>query len=116
MTAPPTGRDPGLQPERTLLAWGRTALLLTVDALLILRTGLISRQPGLTALGGLLAAAACGFLGYGVHRRRRLERPGADPEAVRVTPLRMLALTVAVAALGSAWCVLTAPGAGPVTE
>ncbi|WP_371497908.1 DUF202 domain-containing protein [Kitasatospora sp. NBC_00374] len=116
MTASPPGRDPGLQPERTLLAWGRTALLLTVDAMLILRTGLVSRQPGLTALGGLLAAAACGFFGYGLRRRRRLEVAGAVPEAVRVMPLRVLALTVAVAAAGSAWCVLTAPGADPATE
>ncbi|MEV4615033.1 DUF202 domain-containing protein [Kitasatospora sp. NPDC049258] len=116
MTAPPPGaaaapaRDPGLQPERTLLAWGRTALLLTVDAMLILRSGLLHRQPGLSVMGGLLAATACGFFGYGLHRRRRLERTGGAPEAVPVGPLRVLTLAVTVAAAGSAWAVLTGPG------
>jgi len=110
---PPEGRDPGLQPERTLLAWSRTALVLTVNAVLVLRSGLVDRQPGLVALGALLAAAACGFYGYGVGRRRGLERPSADPAAaptaVRAAPMRMLALVVVVAAAGSAWSVLVGP-------
>ncbi|WP_051814036.1 DUF202 domain-containing protein [Kitasatospora sp. MBT63] len=106
MTAAPEGRDPGLQPERTLLAWGRTALVLTVDALLVLRAGLVADRAALTATGGLLAAAACGFLGYGLRRRRRLERPGALPRAVPALPLRILTATVVVAAAGSAGCVL----------
>ncbi|MFD0571489.1 DUF202 domain-containing protein [Kitasatospora gansuensis] len=70
-------RDPGLQPERTLLAWGRTALVLTVNAALVLRTGLADRQPGLVTLGGLLALTACATYGYGLRRRRQLERPRA---------------------------------------
>ncbi|WP_354641288.1 DUF202 domain-containing protein [Kitasatospora camelliae] len=115
MTAPGGGRggpvrDPGLQPERTLLAWSRTALLLVVDAVLLLRTGLVRRQAGLTVLGGLLAAAAAGFYGYGLRRRRRAGRsPGGAPEAVRALPVRVLAVVVAVVAAGCAWGVLAGP-------
>lgn len=48
-----TGRDPGLQPERTRLAWRRTALTVTVVALLL---GRLSIHDEVSA-GGLLAVA-----------------------------------------------------------
>ncbi|MFD9907780.1 DUF202 domain-containing protein [Streptomyces sp. NPDC059063] len=62
-------RDPGLQPERTRLAWRRTTLSCTVAAVLAARTAL---HDGPTAVG-LVACALClllwlGFLAV-AHRR-----------------------------------------------
>ncbi|MBM7412060.1 putative membrane protein [Clavibacter michiganensis] len=56
MSAPdPTARpsDPGLQPERTALAWRRTALALVAGSLLGLRV-----LPTLLGAAGLVVAAA----------------------------------------------------------
>ncbi|MBF4618084.1 DUF202 domain-containing protein [Clavibacter sp. VKM Ac-2873] len=64
MSAPdPTGRpsDPGLQPERTALAWRRTALALVVGSLLGLRV-----LPALLGAAGLVVAAAGVVLALGV--------------------------------------------------
>ncbi len=51
-------RDPGLQPERTVLAWRRTALHYTVVALLATRLAVVRDRPaGLVAAVGLWLAA-----------------------------------------------------------
>jgi uncharacterized membrane protein YidH (DUF202 family) len=99
----PPARDPGLQAERTLLAWSRTALVLAVNATLVLRTGLVRGRPGLVVLGGILAAAACGLYAFGLRRRRELE---PRPRAVRAAPLRAVAVTVALVAAATVWAVL----------
>lgn len=58
-------RDPGLQPERTALAWRRTALSAAVAAVVLLRAGLIERSvPGLLAgFGSLVLAVIAGWTG-----------------------------------------------------
>ncbi|WP_115944334.1 DUF202 domain-containing protein [Amycolatopsis thermalba] len=49
-------RDPGLQPERTALAWQRTALAAAVAAVLLLRSGLVRDAPLEIAAAGCAAA------------------------------------------------------------
>ncbi|HGM6878921.1 DUF202 domain-containing protein [Serratia nevei] len=56
METPP--RDPGLQPERTRLAWGRTALTMAVVGLLSLRAGMVSGSFLLAGSGFLMLAFA----------------------------------------------------------
>ncbi|MCX4968406.1 DUF202 domain-containing protein [Streptomyces sp. NBC_00654] len=62
-------RDPGLQPERTRLAWRRTTLSCTVVALLAGRQALHGgATPGAVAAVALSALAWLGFLRV-AHRR-----------------------------------------------
>ncbi|MFB9310714.1 uncharacterized membrane protein YidH (DUF202 family) [Agromyces hippuratus] len=70
-SVPATG-DPGLQPERTALAWSRTALALAVNALLSMRAGFVTGQPVLVAVGALLFAASGAAVAIGTVRRRQL--------------------------------------------
>jgi uncharacterized membrane protein YidH (DUF202 family) len=62
-------RDPGLQPERTALAWRRTALAMLVNGALLVRAASEARSPALWTVSLLVVAAACGIWGIGWHRR-----------------------------------------------
>ncbi|MFC9560735.1 DUF202 domain-containing protein [Agromyces sp. NPDC056965] len=90
---PATG-DPGLQPERTALAWSRTALALAVNALLSMRAGFVAGQPLLVAVGVVLFAASGAAVAIGTVRRRQL----AGHRLV-ITPPRGALVGVAAATL-----------------
>ncbi|GAA1947570.1 hypothetical protein GCM10009717_12400 [Agromyces allii] len=91
-------RDPGLQPERTSLAWSRTGLAIAVNAVLALRSGFSSEQPALAVAGVALFVLAAVAVAHGTVRRRQLD---ARHEPVPPSPVVMLgvAATVLLAAL-----------------
>lgn len=64
--------DPGLQGERTSLAWTRTGLAIMVNGLLVVRAGWSTDQRALTVLGSLLGCAGLATFFYGAHRGRRI--------------------------------------------
>ncbi|UFR05444.1 DUF202 domain-containing protein [Streptomyces sp. Go40/10] len=97
-------RDPGLQPERTRLAWRRTTLSATVAAVLAVKSALHGRGPA----AGIVACALCGalwlgFLGVAQHRIRALTAgprpPALAPRHATAAALCAVALAVCAAVL-----------------
>ncbi|MFI9581868.1 DUF202 domain-containing protein [Streptomyces sp. NPDC052236] len=106
MTTPAVAqeRDPGLQPERTRLAWRRTTLAFAVAAVLAARE---AAGGGLGPAG--LVAVACSALVWLVflrvaHHRVRALSAGSGPPAVMSLPaaLAATACTIALAGFGVA--------------
>jgi uncharacterized membrane protein YidH (DUF202 family) len=99
-------RDPGLQAERTRLAWRRTALTLTGVTLLTLRLSF-----GRGAVGALLAAVALlgwtAVVGVGYRRITRIRACAAGPA------LPVSALVIAGYAVIGMLLVLTGLGSAP---
>ncbi|MEH1102714.1 DUF202 domain-containing protein [Micromonospora sp. CPCC 205561] len=109
---PPSGdrpaRNPGLQAERTRLAWRRTALALTVIMVLTVRLAFTGPRAG-DVVGA--SAAGVAVLGWGAALavcRRRVTGTGPLPGQGRALPLVALA-TVGFALLGT---LLAASGLG----
>jgi hypothetical protein len=96
-------RDPGLQPQRTALAWVRTGLAVFVNALVVLRTGIVSKQFFILALGTVLLVASALSVVCGTWRVRHLAAHGA-----RVAPPWLLIV-------GTMWIALIASVAGIVS-
>ncbi|CAL9400445.1 DUF202 domain-containing protein [Streptomyces sp. NPDC057838] len=96
-------RDPGLQPERTRLAWRRTTLSGTVVAVLAVKTTL---HGGASAAGIVACALCCAlWLGVLVIAHRRIRVLAATPGPVAFAPRHAAAAvlcTVAMAACGAA--------------
>ncbi|MGW1805834.1 DUF202 domain-containing protein [Streptomyces sp. NPDC002078] len=96
------GRDPGLQPERTRLAWRRTTLSAAVAAVLAVRTAL---HGGASATGVTVCALCCvlflGFLAV-AHRRIRALATGPRPRALAPRHATAAALCAVALALCAA--------------
>ncbi|MFE7762392.1 DUF202 domain-containing protein [Streptomyces sp. NPDC057438] len=99
----PADRDPGLQPERTRLAWRRTTLTGAVVAVLAVKSALHGRP----STAGMLAAALCAVLWLGclalAHRRIHAlavpRPPVLAPRIATTAALCVIALAVCGAAL-----------------
>ena len=65
-------RDPGLQPERTTLAWNRTAMLVVANAGLVLRAGIANQRRLIVILGIILLVAAAAIITFGAVRKKHL--------------------------------------------
>ncbi|QIK09580.1 DUF202 domain-containing protein [Streptomyces sp. ID38640] len=105
---PVPDRDPGLQPERTRLAWRRTTLSATVMAVLAGRQLLRSDAPGpvevvLAVLMGLLWVA---FMVLAHHRMQAMAA-GRPPALPPRTVLLLVGATLALALCGA---VILVPG------
>lgn len=105
MSETPAGvrdRDPGLQPERTRLAWRRTTLSCAVAAVLAGRQAV---QGGLSGVGivgvalGVLVWLA--FLVVAQHRIRLMDAPRPAVLSARAAGA-VVACTVALAVFGAA--------------
>ncbi|MFI1335838.1 DUF202 domain-containing protein [Streptomyces sp. NPDC020845] len=96
-------RDPGLQPERTRLAWRRTTLACAVAASLAARQALHNGTGPVSVLGAALAALAwLGFLGVAGRRIRAMSAPrppALSPRAAAAAAGCTLALVAFGAAL-----------------
>jgi uncharacterized membrane protein YidH (DUF202 family) len=84
-------QDPGLQSQRTALAWGRTGLAMFANALLVLRLGVNGADRPVEFLGIVFLAMSGGMVVIGEGRRRQLAWTPA-----RANPLAMAACVVCV--------------------
>lgn len=90
--------DPGLQPERTALSWNRTALAISVNAILSIRSGVVDGEAWLVAAGALLLAAAAAAVLVGIRRRHQLRGAEIVVDAPRLTILGV-GITASIASI-----------------
>lgn len=91
-------RDPGLQGERTSLAWMRTALAALVNALLVLRTGIVDELPAMVLAGTALIVLAGVIALFGHLRGREILRAPVDRAAAGRVAAVAIVSTCTVAA------------------
>ncbi|WP_329122471.1 DUF202 domain-containing protein [Streptomyces sp. NBC_01353] len=103
MTEPATpARDPGLQPERTRLAWRRTTLTYTIAAVLAAKSVIRDEITAAGVAGAALAVLAwLGFLAVAHRRIQALDAARPGPLSHRGALLATVC-TVALAAFAVA--------------
>jgi hypothetical protein len=93
------GRDPGLQPERTRLAWRRTTLSAAVAAVLAVRTAL---HGGVSVTGATVCALCCVlFLGFLWVAHRRIRALATGPRPPVLAPRHATAAVLCAVALAA---------------
>ncbi|WP_146339952.1 DUF202 domain-containing protein [Nesterenkonia sp. NBAIMH1] len=107
----PLHEDPGVQPERTLLAWTRTLLLLLVLAGFLLRWIPYQGAAVLTLVGGCSLVALGIFVGERARYRRAVH--GILDESYPAAVRSVLGLTAAVMGIGLAALILLLSGEAP---
>ena len=107
-----SARDPGLQPERTALAWRRTAVAVLVLALAVLARSVQTRRPVEIALGVVGATMAAIAAAVVVPRSARRDARGPITSAwPRLAAV--VSATVVLAAAGAAAAILSADAVHP---
>ncbi|NPC59125.1 DUF202 domain-containing protein [Caenimonas soli] len=89
--------DQGLQPQRTALAWRRTALTFLVNAVLFLRAGLLSRDTWIASMGVVALLAGALTVIYGLRRESRFRHGSVD--AIVVSPAVVVAVSIGALAI-----------------
>ncbi|GAA2028962.1 hypothetical protein GCM10009819_10860 [Agromyces tropicus] len=105
MTDHAVPRDPGLQPERTALAWSRTSFAIAVNGLLVLREGVLSERTTLVAASVVILVGSAVILGVGWQRRRALDAAGTPLPLPLPMAWTALGATL-LACLAAAWSIL----------
>lgn len=85
---------PGVQAQRTSLAWSRTALSVVVVAVLLARAGLLEHRPEIVLGAALLLAGSFAMWWTGGERARDGDTEGAP---IRHAPVLLCALVTAAA-------------------
>jgi uncharacterized membrane protein YidH (DUF202 family) len=94
-------RDPGLQPERTALAWSRTTLSMLVTAAISLKSGAQLHGPEISIFGSCLLIGFVFTCMLGKARRNAMLHTGAA-----ISPSGFFIATMAIAALASSVAVM----------